>query len=144
MITQFKIFEKSNNIEIKFIKEVTTKSLSTNLLTIGIPEDEVDIFCQNSIVSYFELNIPNELQMDIEMLLSEYVKRGIHSLLVDYDNFPETTAHWLDFGNGIQSIAIGYDGFYLIKYKIYSGDDKLTDLLLNDLEPLLAANKYNL
>lgn len=144
MITRFKIFESSNNVEIEFFREVTTKSLSVDLLTIGIPEDEVEIFCQNKIVSYFELSIPYDFQMDIDILLSEYVERGIHSLIVDYDNFPETSAYWLDFGNGLQSIAVGYEGLNTVYYKIYSGDDELTDLLKNDLSDILAANKYNI
>ena len=142
---RIKRFNESNNNKVttKFIKKITTKSLKPKLITIGIDEDEVDIFCNNNdTVLHYELKIPHDLQMDIEMLLSEYVERGIHGLDVDHDSFPDSAAYWFDFGNGIQSITIGFDELNVSIYNIYSGDSELTELL-DELDVILDAKKYN-
>ena len=137
--------ESSNNIEIKYNGEVSTKSIIQDFVKIGVEEDDIKIFCRsNPTVSYFELIIPFNFQMDLEMLLSEYVERGINGLDVDHDNYPDFSAYWFDFGNGLQSIAIGTDGLDTADYKIYSGDKELTNLLKNDLEIFIKAKKYNI
>ena len=138
--------ESSDNIEIKFIGEINPKFLIKNFTEIGMDEEDIKYFCswRNISVSYFELRIPHNLQMDIEMLLNEYVDRGIEGLDMNHDDYPDVSAHWFDFGNGMKSIAIGHDELNIAFYEIYSGDRELTDLLKNDLEDILKAKKYNI
>jgi hypothetical protein len=133
--------ESSNNIKINFNGEVSTKSLIEDFVKIGIDEDDIKIFCQNNLVSYFELKIPDSFDMNLEILLSEFVERGIRDFRLDD---LDINAYWFDFGNGLQSIALEYEEFNSTNYKIYSGDKELTNLLKNDLENFINAKKYNL
>ena len=133
--------ESSGNIEIKYIKEVPTKSLIQDFIKVGIDKDDIEIFCQNNLVSYFELKIPDSFDMDLDMLLSEYVERGIRDFRLDD---LDVKAYWFDFGNGLQSIAIAYEDFNSTNHLIYSGDKELTNLLKDDLENILITKKYNL
>ena len=82
--------------------------------------------------------------MDMETLLSEYVERGINGIDMDHDKYPDISAYWFDFGNGLQSVAVGYEFDSSSNYKIYSGDKELTNLLKNDLENFINAKKYNI
>ena len=81
------------------------------------------------------------LDMDLDMLLSEYVERGIRDFRLDD---LDIKAYWFDFGNGLQSIAIAYEDFNSTNYTIYSGDKELTNLLKNDLDSIINSKKYNL
>lgn len=153
MHTKFVKFlnESSDNIKIKFIGEIDPKTLIPNFIEIGMDDEDIKYFCswRNTSVSYFELRIPHNLQLDIEMLLGEYVdrginRRGINGLDMNHDDYPDVSAYWFDLGNGIQSIAIGRDELNSSVYEIYSGDKELTNLLKNDLDDILTAKKYNL